>query len=29
MTASAALLKKLQIKPGLKLWLINVPHDLA
>ena len=29
MTASAALPKKLQIKPGLKLWLINVPHDLA
>jgi hypothetical protein len=26
---SAALIKKLQIKAGLKLWLINVPHGLA
>jgi hypothetical protein len=29
MLESAELIKKLQIKPGAKLWLINVPEDLA
>ena len=29
MTESAVLLKKLQIKPGMRLWLINVPRDIA
>jgi hypothetical protein len=29
MLESAALIKKLQIKPGAKLWLINVPEAVA
>jgi hypothetical protein len=29
MLASTELLKKLQIKAGTKLWLINVPRDIA
>ena len=26
---SVELIKKLQVKPGQKLWLVNVPNDLA
>ena len=29
MTEATSLLKKLQIKAGAKLWLINVPQDVA
>lgn len=29
MLESAALIKKLQIKSGLRLWLINVPHEMV
>ena len=29
MLASTELIKKLQVKAGVKLWLINVPRDIA
>ena len=29
MVESAALIKKLRIKPGLRLWLVNVPKQIA
>ncbi|KRA99550.1 hypothetical protein ASD83_03260 [Devosia sp. Root685] len=29
MTAPTELLRRLQIKAGTKLWLINVPHEIA